>query len=157
MRKLIVTTLVLLLALSFTLYAQPMERRFAEAGSKGMLGGEYSGGGQNKGMFQKKDMDPEMQKMMKQMQELNQEAMELAKEYKEETSQRNKEKIKSKMEGILDKAFDLRLEIGEKGVEKLKDKVAELEESLQKRKSSKDEIIENHLKKLLGEEKHLEW
>lgn len=143
MRKLIVTTLVLLLALSFTLYAQPMERRFAEARSKGM--------------FQKKDMDPEMQKMMKQMQELNQEAMELAKEYKDETSQRNKEKIKSKMDGVLDKAFDLRLEIGEKGVEKLKDKVAELEESLQKRKSSKDEIIENHLKKLLGEEKHLRW
>lgn len=104
-----------------------------------------------------KTEDPEAYAMSKKLFELEEKAAGLAEEYKKESSLKQKEKIKGEIQGALNEAFDLKLTIEERKLNGLKDKLSELEKSLEKRKSNRDEIIGKHLEGLLQEEDSLRW
>ncbi len=114
--------------------------------------------------FKREDMlqrleteDPETYAMYKKLSERDGKARELAEKYNAESSSIEKEKIKSEIQGVLNEAFDLKLAIGERRLNHLKEKLSELEKFAETRKSRKDEIIKKHLENLLQQENNLRW
>ena len=114
--------------------------------------------------FEREDMlqrleteDPETYAMYKKLSELDGKTRELAEKYNAESSSIEKEKIKNEIQGVLNEAFDLKLAIGERRLNHLKEKLSELEKFAETRKSRKDEIIKKHLKNLLQQEDNLRW
>jgi len=70
---------------------------------------------------------------------------------------KEKAKIKAKLLNKLSRLFDLKEETRKKELNELKEKIAQLKKSIEKRIKNKNLIIERRFEELTGEEDYLKW
>lgn len=99
-----------------------------------------------------REEDPEAYEMFKEMFKLQEQVRDLAESYKKEDSEKEKQEIRQKMENLLSEAFDMKLKLGERRLQKLEERLSKLADFLQKRKEHKEKIIQQHLAELIGGE-----
>jgi len=104
-------------------------------------------------------MDPEMAKRMEEMGRLDRESQELGAKLRRIPADNKDERtiVLGKLGETVSKLFDLREQMRAREVEMLKRRLEELTKMLEKRKSSRDQIIEKRIKQLSGEVDELDW
>ncbi|MCK4352997.1 hypothetical protein KAW65_06270 [candidate division WOR-3 bacterium] len=104
-----------------------------------------------------KEIAPERYELLKKQQELEVKSWKLAEDYKSVETDAEKEKIKSDLKTLLNELFDLKEKDKEFELQRLEKEIAKIKELITKRKAHKNEIIENHFNRLIGEKEYLEW
>ena len=74
-----------------------------------------------------------------------------------ELTEEEKQQIREDLKAAVTRAFDLKLLMQQKEVERLEKKLEELKALLAKRKEARTEVIDKRVEWLTGETKHLEW
>ena len=68
-----------------------------------------------------------------------------------------KSKLKTELKKSVSQSFDLKEEIRRKEIDRLKERLADLNKKLKVRSHNKDEIVKRRLQELLGEDDYLDW
>ncbi len=101
--------------------------------------------------------DPEGYQRMLKMRKLEQECNDLVQKYRKETNEETRKTLRGQLAQIASELFDIRQANREQEIKRIEEELARLRNNLQKRKSSKQEIVDHHLKGILGEKEDLEW
>ncbi len=116
--------------------------------------GEFIKNKQRKG---RERMDPETRERMKERGELEKQSMRLAEQYRGAETDEEKQTIAEDMKAVLVRAFDMKLLNQQKNVERLEKRLKELKDLLNKRKESRDDVIQKRFDELTGKAEHLKW
>lgn len=101
---------------------------------------------------QMKKTDPEMYNLFKQGAELDLAERQLAMQYRNAVDEKAKAEISARLAELVGKHFDVRQQRRALELERLEKELNRMKDLLEKRKSSRDEIIEKRVKTLKGEQ-----
>jgi hypothetical protein len=103
--------------------------------------------------------DPEMQDLMKQDANLDRQAHEMAAQMREVRGAygEDRTKLKAQLADLVKKHFDVRQKRRELQLKRMEDELKRLREAIAKRDDSRDSIIENRVKELVGEPRDLDF
>ena len=104
-----------------------------------------------------KERDPERFKLTMRIVELDRHSAELGQKVRRAPDEDAKKQAATELKEVLNKLFDLRQEEREKNVQQLDRDLKELRESLEKRKTKRDEIIQHRFDQLTGKAEMLDW
>jgi hypothetical protein len=129
----------------------------------GMPGGGYGGGmpmpgGGYGGMMPGGEgpVDPQMRELMKQDNEMDRQTHELALKIREARGD-DRTKLKNELADLVAKHFDVRQKRREHQLQRMEDELKRLKDTISKRNSSRDTIIDNHVKELVGDPRDLDF
>ena len=95
--------------------------------------------------------DPEMEKLMQTDFNLDRESRELAGHYRQ-ASKDTQEEIKKKLKEVIAKQFEARQERRTLELKRLEDEIKRIRESIDKKNSGKQQIVDRRVNELLGED-----
>lgn len=104
-----------------------------------------------------KKEDPKKYEQVKRRQQLERITRKLAREYRESDNEKRQQEIKQELRKKLDELFDLRETEREAEIVRLEKELDKMRKIVKERKTKKEEIVVNHLNKLLGVKEYLEW
>jgi hypothetical protein len=121
-------------------------------GMGGMRGGygSYGSGGEGP------PDDPEMRDLMKQDADLDRQTHETAVRMREARGE-DRAKLKSQLADMVNKHFDIRQKRRELQLKRMEEELQRLRDAIAKRNTSRDSIVENHLRELTGEPRDLDF
>ena len=99
-------------------------------------------------LLQLRESDPEMHKLRQSDLELEKQTRDLVAEYHKPTADR--EQVRAELTGVIEKHFAVRQERRELEIKSLEKQLARLRDSLKKRESNRQQIIDRHIAELLG-------
>ena len=117
-----------------------------------MPGGGY--GGYSTG--RENDGDPEMNELMKQDVDLDRQAHELAASAREARGE-ERNKLKSQLAELVNKHFDVRQKRRELSLKRMEEELQRLRDAIASRNKSRESIVDNHVKELVGDPRDLEF
>ena len=130
----------------------------------GMRGGGYGGGGGGFGMpgmpgpfgpWPAGD-DPEMQEVMKQDADLEGQAQEMAERVRQARGD-ERNKLKSDLTKVVNTQFEVRQKRRQLQLKRMEEELHRLREAIDKRSNSRESIVENHIRELIGEPRDLDF
>jgi hypothetical protein len=101
--------------------------------------------------FGMRQNDPEMEKLMQTDFNLDRESRELAGHYRQ-ASKDTQEEIKKKLKEVVAKQFEARQERRTLELKRLEDEIKRIRESIDKKNSGKQQIVDRRVNELLGED-----
>ena len=125
----------------------------------GSFGGGYGmmpGGPGWMGGFGGEGDDPEMRELVKQDTEMDREAHELAVRIREARGE-DRNKLKTQLTELVKKHFEVRQKRREHQLQRMEEELKRLRDTIAKRNSSRETIIDNHVKELVGDPRDLEF
>lgn len=102
-------------------------------------------------------MDPETRERMKEIGGLEKQSMELAKQYRGAETDEEKQSIAGDLKQVLVRTFDMKLLNQQKNMERLEKRLEELKNLLEKRKESRNDVIQKRFDELTGKTEHMKW
>ncbi|HEY2413753.1 MAG TPA: hypothetical protein VGI40_15995 [Pirellulaceae bacterium] len=100
--------------------------------------------------------DPEMRDLMRQDAEMDRKTHELAMRIRESRGD-ERAKLKSELSELVNNHFDVRQKRRELQLKRMEDELQRLREAISSRNKSRESIVTNHMKELIGEERDLEF
>jgi hypothetical protein len=100
--------------------------------------------------------DPEMRDLMKQDADLDRQTHETAVRMREARGE-DRAKLKSQLADMVNKHFDIRQKRRELQLKRMEEELQRLRDAIAKRNTSRDSIVENHLRELTGEPRDLDF
>ena len=100
--------------------------------------------------------DPEMREILRQDMEMEHKTHELAMRIRESRGD-ERTKQKSELTELVNKHFDVRQKRRELQLKRMEDELQRLREAISSRNKSRESIVTNHMKELIGEERDLEF
>ena len=100
--------------------------------------------------------DPEMRDLMKQDAEMDRKTHELSMRIHELRGD-DRNKMKAELQELVNKHFDVRQKRRELQLKRMEDELQRLREAISSRNKSRESIVTNHMKELIGEERDLEF
>jgi len=100
--------------------------------------------------------DPEMRELMRQDGEMDRKTHELAIRVRESRGE-ERTKLKTELSELVNKHFDVRQNRRELQLKRMEDELQRLREAISSRNKSRESIVTNHMKELIGEERDLEF
>ena len=100
--------------------------------------------------------DPEMRDILRQDMEMERTTHDLARRIHEARGE-ERPKLKAELSEIVNKHFDVRQKRRELQLKRMEDELQRLREAIATRNKSRDTIVTNHIKELVGEERDLEF
>ncbi len=100
--------------------------------------------------------DPEMRELMKQDADLNRQTHEMVSRMREGRGD-DRAKLKSQLAELANKHFDVRQKRRELQLKRMEEELQRLRDAIAKRNTSRESIVENHLRELIGEPRDLDF
>jgi hypothetical protein len=100
--------------------------------------------------------DPEMRELMKRDMEMDREVHELAARTRQARGE-DRSRLREELNDVVKRHFDVRQKRREHQLQRMEDEIKRLRDTIAKRTNSRDSIIDNHVKELLGEARDLEF
>jgi hypothetical protein len=100
--------------------------------------------------------DPKMRDLIKQDAQLDRESHELAARIRQARGD-ERTKLKEQLSDLVTRHFEIRQQRREHQLERMEDELKRLRETIAKRNTSRDAIIDNHVKELVGEAGDLDF
>jgi hypothetical protein len=100
--------------------------------------------------------DPEMRDLLRQDTEMDHKTHELSIRVRESRGE-DRNKIKAELSELVNKHFDVRQKRRELQLKRMEDELQRLREAISTRNKSRESIVTNHIKELIGEERDLEF
>ncbi len=97
------------------------------------------------------DRDPEMFELLQADQRFERETMELVEQYRRASGE-HRDEIRAEIEAVVNRHFDVRQERRELELRRLEEALDRMRESVEHRHDARAEIIERHIRRLLGED-----
>jgi len=104
-----------------------------------------------------KEEDPDRYENVLEEKKLEKTTKDLAKKYRKSEDRSEKEKIKAELNELLYKLFEYRQMNRQYEINRLEERLQLLKEDMEERVNNKEEIIENRLDKLIGDNDSLKW
>jgi hypothetical protein len=96
--------------------------------------------------------DPEMQKLNNEEAHLEAQARDISAHYRTTTIETERDKLRGELEDIVLQQFEVRQERRQLELQRLELQLTRLREAIDKRTSSRDELIKQRIEQLVGEE-----
>jgi hypothetical protein len=127
---------------------------FGGFGVGGMGGGMVMPG--RPGPFEQHPDDAEMREILRQDMELEHKTHEFSMRIRESRGE-ERTKLKAELGELVNKHFDVRQKRRELQLKRMEDELQRLREAISSRNKSRESIVTNHIKELIGEERDLEF
>lgn len=98
-----------------------------------------------------KDRDPEMFELMQADERLERQTMELVEQYHRASGERCDE-VRAELEAVVNRHYDVRQQRRELELKRLEEALERMRESVERRNRAREEIIERHIRRLLGDD-----